>query len=373
MDVKDLITPPPKPNKRKKRMRLPPGLGSVHHINDGKNRRRPWRARVLSHVELDTETGTAKQKYITVGYFATETDAIEALLSYRKNPYTFEAATCTFAELFEMWKVKKYATISQSGQNGYNSAFRNSAALHEMKVRDIRTAHLENIIQTIECGYEGQSRMKTLWGQLFKYAIENDIIQKNYADFVQLRDKVPETTRTAIPPEDRKKIWEAVEAGDRDAEIAMIYIYTGMRPSELIEVAKANVDLDKRILIGGKKTNAGKNRHVPIHPCIVPFVRRLMETPGDMLIMRYDKPTPAVMTYNRFRTYHWDALMKRLGMEYTGHYTRHTCATMLREADIEEDIRKLILGHSSADITDRYTHITDEMLVEAIDRLPGHE
>ena len=42
----------------------------------------------------------------------------------------------------------------------------------------------------------------------------------------------------------------------------------------------------------------------------------------------------------------------------------------MREAGIEEDIRKLILGHKSGDITDRYTHISEEMLVDAIDKIP---
>ena len=64
--------------------------------------------------------------------------------------------------------------------------------------------------------------------------------------------------------------------------------------------------------------------------------------------------------------------MKEIGLEqYTPHYCRHTCATMLREAGVAEDIRKLILGHASGDITDRYTHVPNTMLVEAIDMIPS--
>ena len=128
--------------KRKRRMRLPNGLGSVHKIGDGKSRRNPWRARVLAGVDFDVATGKATQKYITLGYFATEADGIQALMDYRKDPYTLDAAVCTFADVFEMWKEKKYPTISKSGQNGYNSAFKNSVALHNMKIRDIRTSHI---------------------------------------------------------------------------------------------------------------------------------------------------------------------------------------------------------------------------------------
>ena len=50
--------------KKKKRMRLPNGIGSVHMINDGKRRRKPWRARVPAHIEFNAETGKASQKYI---------------------------------------------------------------------------------------------------------------------------------------------------------------------------------------------------------------------------------------------------------------------------------------------------------------------
>lgn len=368
---------PPKPQSKKakkKRMRLPPGLGSVHHINDGKNRRNPWRARVPSHVEIDEASGKATQKYITLGYYPTELDAFEALMNYRKNPYTLEASVCTFEDVFEMWSAKKYPELSQSGRYGYNGAFKNSEPLHKMKMRDIRTSHLEEIMVNLNLGYQVQTRLKTFWGQIFKYAMEHDIIQKNYADFVKVKDKDPGTTRTDIPAEDREKIWQAIDQGDHDAEIAMILCYTGMRPAELLQMEKANVDLKSRIMIGGMKTDAGQDRHIPIHPCILPFIERLMQTDGDLLIMRYVKGKPKEMSYNRYREYHWKPLMVKLKMpDYTPYYCRHTCATMMRAAGIDEDIRKLILGHANGDITDRYTHHPDIMLIKAMDTIPGRD
>ena len=357
--------------KRKKRMRLPNGLGSVHRIGDGKSRRKPWRARVPAEVDFNIETGKATQKYITIGYFENEIDAIQALMDYRKNPYTLEAATATFAEVYEMWSEKKFAKALPSTQAAYSAAFKNCEALHKMKIRDIRTIHLEQIMQTIPYGFQVQNRLKTFWGQVFKYAMEHDIIQKNYAEFVKLRDSDPGTKRTAIAEEDVRKIWDAAVSGDQSAQLAMIYIYTGMRPSELLLVEKKNVDLENRILIGGLKTEAGKDRHVPIHTCILPFIERLMATDGDLLVTRDDGGKIKIYTNRSYTYYHWQPLMDRLGLtEYTPHYTRHTCATMLREANVEEDLRKLILGHSNADITDRYTHHKDYMLVEAIDKLP---
>lgn len=357
--------------KRKKRMRLPNGLGSVHLIGDAKSRRKPWRARVLSHVEFDEVNGTAKQKYITLGYFEKEDDAIEALFNYRKNPYTLDAATTTFADVFEMWKAKKYPDLSKASTTSYNAAFKQSESLHNMKMRDIRTTHLEHIMQTTSSGFKMQALIKTFWGQLFKYAIEHDIVQKNYVEYVKTRDKDEGTKRTALTPEEIAKIWTAIDEGDEVAEIAMIYIYTGFRLTELLELPKSNVNLDSRIMIGGKKTAAGKDRHVPIHKCILPFIEKRMQTDGEWLFQgkKANKPLHGATFSKTF-----GELMQRLNCEaYTPHYMRHTFATLTRQAEIQEDLRKLILGHSSNDITDRYTHITDEMLVEAIDKLPGRE
>lgn len=366
-----LMQAPQTQKKKKKRMRLPPGLGSVHMIGDGKNRRKPWRARVNAGVEFNINTGKATQKYITLGYYETEIEAIEALMEYRKDPYTLEAAVCTFEEVFQMWKAKKYPEISVSGHRVYDAAFKNSAPLHKLKMREIRSSHMEDIMQTTEHGHQSQSKMKILWGQIFKYAMEHDIIQKNYADFVKLRDEAPSTNKTAIPKEDIAKIWAAIDAGDQDAEVAMIYLYTGMRASELLEIKKSDVDIDARIMIGGLKTDAGKDRRIPIHKSILPFVDRLMQTDGEYLIMRYDKGKPQKMTYHRFVGQSWNPLMERIGLKgCTPHYGRHTCATMLREAKVEPDLIKLILGHANGDITDRYTHHPDYMLVEAIDKLP---
>lgn len=361
---------------RKKRMRLPNGIGSVHKINDGKRRRKPWRARVPSHVEFNAETGKAAQKYINIGYYETETEAIEALFEYRKDPYTLEASVSTFSDVYEMWSKKKFPAVSKIAQYSYLTSYRHSSTIHDMKMRDIRTNHLENIMQSLSGGYQVQTKVKTLWGQLFKYAMENDIVHKDYSAFVKVRDKAPETTRTAISKEDIQRLWEEIDNGNESAEIVMIYIYTGLRATELLEVTKENVDIEGRIIIAGKKTDAGRDRRIPIHHAIMPLIEKRMKEDGITLITREpitkkDNNKRMPVNYRQLVDMHWNPLMEKLNMEYTIHYTRHTLATMMREANIEEDIRKLILGHKSTDVTDRYTHHPDEMLLEAIDKLPN--
>ena len=354
-------------------MRLPNGIGSVHLINDGKQRRNPWRARVPSHIELNEETGKASQKYINIGYYATETEAIEALFEYRKNPYTLEASVSTFADVYEAWSKKKFPTVSKMSQYGYSASFKHSEAIHNMKMRDIRSNHLESIMLNLNGGFQLQNKLKTFWGQVFKYAMEHDIVQKDYSAFVKVRDKAPEATRDAIAKEDIQKLWSAIDNGNEIAELAMIYIYTGLRATELLEATKDNVDIKNRIMIAGKKTDAGRDRRIPLHKAILPLIEKLMSQDGEYLVTREKKSKRVSVPYHYLLEECWNPLMQELNMNYTIHYTRHTLATLMREADIAEDIRKLILGHKSDDVTDRYTHHPDSMLLNAIDKLPGRE
>lgn len=361
--------------KSKRRMRLPNGLGSVHKIGDGKRRRKPWRARVQVGVNFDATSGKATPKYMVIGYYENEKDAIAALFEYRKDPYTLEAGTATFADVYGFWKEKKFDGLSASAIRSYVGFFNNSAPLHNMKMRDIRTADMEKLLDSLGFKAETLYKHKAFWKQLFEYGIEHDIVTKNYADYVKISAAAPAAqSRTAIPPEHREKLWQAIDAGDRDAELAMIYIYTGFRASELLEIKKDAVDLENRIIIGGLKTRAGIDRHVPIHKAVLPFVQRLMEAPGDHLVMCEGRKGYGPMTYSYLAKTVWPTLMKRMGdWPYTLHFCRHTCATMLREANIEEDLRKLILGHKSQDVTDHYTHIPDVMLVSAMDKVPGRQ
>ena len=76
-----------KTSTKKRRMRLPNGYGSVHLIKDGKTRRKPWRARIPSHLVLDKDAGTCTQKYINLGCFETEQEAIDAIETYLNKKY----------------------------------------------------------------------------------------------------------------------------------------------------------------------------------------------------------------------------------------------------------------------------------------------
>ena len=63
--------------------------------------------------------------------------------------------------------------------------------------------------------------------------------------------------------------------------------------------------------------------------------------------------------------------MEQLGMTQTPHCCRHTCISLLAEAEVDQTTIKKIVGHAGAmTLTERvYTHLDIEKLIEAVNRI----
>src|SRR5690606_7021067 len=108
-------------------------------------------------------------------------------------------------------------------------------------------------------------KVKVLAGILFKHAMADNLVTQNYAQHVVLPEKTKPKKRAFTDLEIRS-IAKLAESGDVWAGTVLILIYTGMRISELTGLKKFNVDMKQLVITGGIKTDAGKNRVVPISP-----------------------------------------------------------------------------------------------------------
>lgn len=50
-------------------------------------------------------------------------------------------------------------------------------------------------------------------------------------------------------------------------------IYSGLQPTELLEILPENVHLDEKYMVSGMKTEAGKDRMIPLNNKIIPLVK----------------------------------------------------------------------------------------------------
>ena len=138
--------------------------------------------------------------------------------------------------------------------------------------------------------------------------------------------------------------------------------------TELLQIKTADINLQEKFMRSGIKTAASKNRIIPIADKIFPFISELYNTESEYLVTENGKS----ITYQNFRQRHWNKnkILKSLPTEHLPHDGRHTCATLLDDAEIPLKIRQLILGHTSQDITNRvYTHKTLQQLIDAMNKI----
>ena len=333
-------------------MKLPNGYGSVIFL--GKKRRRPWAARLTVGWGDDK-----KQKYKYLSYHEKRTEAFAALVEYNKSPYDFDNASVTFADVFNAWAEHKFPTLKKNSAVNYKSVYNKCAKLYNVPFREIKTTHLQAIIDE-NAHLARVGLLKILFKHLYGYAIKNDIVEKDYSQFIDAPAKHQKQQKTPFTLQEVAAIWEHQD--DVTARAVLVLLYTGMRISELLKMETENVNVDGGYMIGGVKTEAGKNRVIPIHADIMPIIKRQLAENKKYL---FGAKFGGYWYYPDFRANSFVPLMEKLNMSHTLHETRHTFISQADRCGVNQTILKRIVGHANGDITLHYTHKdTAELLHE---------
>ena len=187
---------------------------------------------------------------------------------------------------------------------------------------------------------------------------------KNYANLLNLGKNKAIRPHKPFTRQKINKLWSNIDVEGIDT--VLILIYTGMRIGELLELSKDNVYLrQKYIKITKSKTKSGL-RAIPIHEKIFPLITKRMNMPGKYLICQYDEKP---YNYSKYRTL-WNKIMQQINAKHSTHDCRHTCATLMDNAEVNFNAKRRILGHSDGDVTDTvYTHKNLKQLRKAINKI----
>lgn len=357
-------------------MRNPNGFGSVKKLS-GK-RRRPYAAVVTVGFEKEARPDLGplrsilspgvmaaverevsehfeglpvyRQKTAVIGYFATKTEALLALAEYNKRPFDVRARDVSLADVWAAVSRNRFGNLKKVTVEGYSSAWKNLAPLHDRKIRDLRASDMQAVVDSFADKSQSTQRgMIKVLHFLFKYALESDWVEKDYSRFVSVRSSAPSRVRR---PFSYDEIAVMLQDPERFGPL-LVLIYTGLRIGEFLALRPEDVDLERRIItIHGTKTKAA-DRLVPIHRDIVPLV------------------LPSIypsLSYKGFaKRFH--KMRKEQGWDHIIHETRHTFASVAQASGLDPYYIKQILGHESGDLTkDVYTHVFEARLLREIDR-----
>ena len=347
---------------RKKRSRGN-GEGTVYQLPGGK-----YRADMSLFVQ-------GRRFRATRGGFARKKDALAAMPELKAelerkvalaNGYDQpeEPEDPRLEKLLREWQESYgYQKLSETKKSHYRTAWERMRSTWGLRIGTLRLSTMQRVVEECPGGYYPKRDIKALYSHLYKYAIRHEVVERNRALYLEL----PECKggrREVWKPEEIAAWWRDSQAGHRVSRLVLIMIYTGMRTGELRAQDPAKVYLDKRYMVGGIKTQAGKDRQIPLAQVILPLVRQaLKEARYGLLPMRPDE------FYDEYA-----AAVERLGIRPLSPYScRHTAATALAEAGVAPAVIQEILGHADYSTTLGYTHISAEKKLEAVEALVQRE
>ena len=371
---------------RRKEPKRPNGTGSIYIRKDNKSK--PYAA---------ASSLSGKQVYL--GSFATRTEAVQALKDYEYNPVT--SYNITLEQLHEEWQKIAYKKLGKSVQQNYNSAWYKLKPLYKRKFRDIRTGEMQAIIDFYEAphheiGVEGKQKyidsngkgtytvtdtpkmsnglkfsalhkIKCLLTSMYNYAMKNDIVNKNYAEFIELPEK-NETSKSRFTDIQLEKLRQNIGIIPY-ADYIFAMCYLNFRISEFLELTADSYHISETgipVFIGGKKTEAGTDRLVPIHKKIQPIVQSCIEKHGETVFCDEDG---RALTSDRFRKQCFYPAIQTLGFpdDLTPHSCRRTFSTRMSAAGARQEDIIALMGHTNFDVDiNHYINQETETLYNAI-------
>ncbi|MCI8483209.1 MAG: tyrosine-type recombinase/integrase [Lachnospiraceae bacterium] len=239
------------------------------------------------------------------------------------------------------------------------------------------TSHiLENHIARLHQQYKPKTvkRKVASLKALFHYFEYREIMDRNPFGKIQLRFREPVILPKTIPLRTVETFLSTIyqqyrtaktpyqkRTALRDIAVTELLFATGMRISELCTLKDRDVDLsDGTILIYGKGRKERRiqignisviqilqeykdNFHTKIQSCSHFFINQAGKPLSDQAVRRM---------INKYTS------LASIELHITPHMFRHTFATSLLEADVDIRYIQEMLGHSSINITEIYTHVT---------------
>lgn len=352
-----------------KRRKLPNGTGSIKHLSG--RRSREWAA--YPHVTKFSPSGSPILAP-AIGYFKTYDEAYQALILHNAAITTIQApskiissglpSNITFAELYELYYHNKFNNskkkFSRSSAYSSKAAFNNCKILHNRKFLELRKVDLQAVIDDCPLKHSSLELIVTLFKGMYSYAIQNDIIEKDYSKYVSINIADDDENGVPFSQAALETLWKNKHL--KNVDMVLLMIYTGFRISAYKNI---RYDREGEYFQGGVKTASAKNRIVPLHPAIRGFAKNFYDkflSEGGETFRPHKCRKEFYKVLNTLGLTFSDS-----GTKHTPHDCRHTFSWLCDKYKVDELSKHLLMGHSLGGDIERsvYGHRTlDELRAE---------
>ncbi|MDL2257878.1 tyrosine-type recombinase/integrase [Eubacteriales bacterium OttesenSCG-928-K08] len=320
------------------------GQGSVYKLANGR-----WMAECrIMHGGQDKRSRRT---------FTTRTAALEWL----KTADPTVKKEVTLKSLYEAWSTSAMLKLSDSKQTAHKIAYNRFSDLQYAPIKDIKIEDLQSMVDDNGTSYYTKRDMKSLLSHLYKRAVAQQDVTTNLALYIEL-PKLEESVPEPFTEDELKLLWTDYGNENKFTGYILLMIYSGMMPGELLQATKDMIDWETQTITGcGLKTKKRKSTPIVIADFMVPVLADLLSLgSGGKLVG---------MSKNQFYDeYH--STMQRIGCRDLPPYScRHTTATAMALGNIAPSVIQEVMRHSKITTTQRYIHIDQRPMLDAVNTL----
>lgn len=313
---------------------------------------------------------------------------------------------------FDFWMTNLISDLAPNTQRNYRERYRINVqpVIGKMRLGDVKPMHCKIILNRMEAVYAGSTIRQAYitMGIMFRSAVMNDMIIKHPMDGIRYTKPVRAVDDIKfLTVEEQKAFLETAKRSHNYRQYALL-LETGLRTSEMIGLTWDSIDWKRRTLTisktleyrystkawrAGPPKSTSSYRTIPLTSRAYDILKdcydeRLTRRESEQLsqILEYvDRRTGETkhlcmkdLVFINYRTGEpaknssYDTHLYKLCEEaeidhFSMHALRHTYATRAIESGVMPKVLQKLLGHSSIKMTmDRYVHVTDDSLSNAV-------
>lgn len=329
--------------------------GSVYY--DAKAKR--WVAQVVTgrHYTKDMKVRFEYRRQ----YFKSRTDALIAVSSMSDKS---ASPAFTISYYYQTLLNGKFASLSKTKQDAYNIAYNRLKSLHGRQVKDLTINDLQRVLQGVCGSYYTAKDVRTLLNMIYKMAAaDNREINPAIPGLIVL-PKLEETQVEPFTEEEQIQLWLSYEAGNTDAAIPLVMIYTGMMTGEMRHLQKSMIHLENKEISGaGLKTKERKKKTILLPDDIIPVLEDVIANAESENLF---PPSKDIF----YRRYYKALKAAGIARNLSPYSCRHTTATVLAVHEgIAPQTLQRVMRWKSTKMMDRYVTPSDQDARKAVNKI----